>query len=809
MVAASLCSGALADIDSTVAATPNLEGESIPVNHFEGMWGSAGMPDRVAGDDRYATAVEIARRAGGGSLDGLSDLIVVSGESFADALVASGLSAFLDHCPGALTDSCGQTAILLTRARSLPAVTAQAIGLSGVSAANITIIGGEAVISQGVRNTIARAGGWDGAGENPSRRLAGADRYKTAAAVADHVLELSVTTGLPQSFDTVVIATGDDFPDALSAGVLAYRFGHLLLLTPSSAADSSVMDVIGRLGTRCVIGVGGPAALPEKVLDDIIATTQPGGGSCPQRRFAGEDRYATAVEVAERVRQAIDPPGSEIGVVLASGVVFADALAATTLARREIVLLTGSRQVAAATRSWVMNRSSLIEHMTVVGGPVAISDRVAFEANNPQPSPVSTGSTSRPPLLRAPGEADHDRCRIPQVPQDRNGYLGRHSTAFPLVVENLRPDQHVRLAVIPVDWSDFPGDPADLPRKYEHVKTFMRYYEAASEGHLSFDAQWPETWYRLPDSIGDYPQPEMSDFNTKLAQDSIDIVDPQIDFSAIDIVVLIFPDFPPILTTNTDYAFGSTQNFNRYDGPEPRRTTSAEGVVRNYIGGGNFFDHRLRPVWSYYVHEAAHTFNLADWYMREANMGVPEYGEDLTYSIGPLNAWGVMSSQDGPSRTFVAWTRWLAGWLEDDQVACFEKSGILEHGAFDVELVALDVDAEGDKAVIIRTGPHRGVVVESRRPVFPDHDLVYYEIVGRSPQGLIVYEVDATKGNADGTLSLVPPQGQTMLPLQLTGRVGNEVVDALYNPGAVGVVDGLRIELVHSGERDLVRIGPA
>jgi hypothetical protein len=174
--------------------------------------------------------------------------------------------------------------------------------------------------------------------------------------------------------------------------------------------------------------------------------------------------------------------------------------------------------------------------------------------------------------------------------------------------------------------------------------------------------------------------------------------------------------------------------------------------------------------------------------------------------VGPLSNWGAMSTQDGPSRTLVAWTRWLAGWLDDERVACFDVEQIQDHGSFDIELVPLDIQAAGHKAVIVRTGEHSGFVIESRRPLFPDHDLVYYETLGRDPYGVIVYRVDATKGNADGTLIAMPPDGQDLIPIQFSGRMDNRVVDALYNVGATGVVDGVRIELVHSGARDVVRL---
>jgi len=248
-------------------------------------------------------------------------------------------------------------------------------------------------------------------------------------------------------------------------------------------------------------------------------------------------------------------------------------------------------------------------------------------------------------------------------------------------------------------------------------------------------------------------------------------------------------------------------------GPADERWVSSdEGWVRNYMGGGMFFEHPLRPVWSYYFHEAAHMFDIPDWYIHEANavlgtQHVPEVTFD--WDGGPLNVWGVMSTQDGPSRTFVAWSRWLFGWLGDDQVDCYTIEQVQQHGSFDTELVALDIYEPGTKAIIIRTGDYSGFLIESRRPVFPDDYIAIWETVGRDPYGLIVYEIDATKGDGDGTLSLVTPDGHDFKDLLRSGgtdRYHLKAIDALFNVGNTATVQGVKIELLFTGDRDVVRI---
>jgi hypothetical protein len=168
-----------------------------------------------------------------------------------------------------------------------------------------------------------------------------------------------------------------------------------------------------------------------------------------------------------------------------------------------------------------------------------------------------------------------------------------------------------------------------------------------------------------------------------------------------------------------------------------------------------------------------------------------------------------MSTQDGPSRTFVAWTRWLLGWLEDEQVDCYTIEQVQQHGSFDTELVALDIYEPGTKAIIIRTDEYCGLLIESRRPVFPDDYLAVWEAVGRDPYGLIVYEIDATKRDGTGTLIAVTPDGHDFKHMQLHGRQQPKLVDALFNVGNTATVQGVEIELLFTGDRDFVRISTA
>lgn len=704
---------------------------------------------RLGGLDRFETAALVAEEVVNQGLGG-SNVILASGLNYPDALVG-----------GAWVDP---SVVLLTKRDEIPTSIMKILADDSVS--SVRIIGGTAVISVGVENEVRALG-------KTVERLAGPTRYETSLEVFKAATQAGKSSSL-------WIASGVDFPDQLVAVSAARRVsGAVVIVPPWKAIDSRTASILrsGLQQSATIHVVDSARALESVTLD----------GFRVERHV--NDPYSNSVALQA---------GSNEKTYVASGENWPDALAASRLVTENSRLLL-SRSTCSP-KPIVPEVSTSLDNgkATLIGGPVAIGTSETLRTSCPVgPAPVSIA---------------RDECRIPQAPLPPNSVDSRHSTAFPLNEENHPTTGLMRILVIPVDWVNHQGTLENLRSEQQQVWLFTEVYSKMSEGRIRFQTTFPNQWYRLPEPVENYPQEYTSDFNTKLAQHSVDLVDPFVDFSNVDLVILVFPDDPPVpVTKMLDAGFGSTQNFNNYvtpgsNGPmDWRAVFSDEGFVRNYVGGGQYFDHPLRPAWTYYAHEVGHVINLPDWYLREANYG-PEFEAQKEYATGPMSHWDVMSSQDGPSRTFSSWTRWLLGWLGDDRVLCLDKESIQRSGSFDVELLPLDLYTTGTKTIIIRTGEYDGLVIESRRPVFPDHDLVWWRQVNREPYGLIVYRVDATKGNSRGTLSIVPPNGQGVAIVNVSDRFDPRLIDGLYNLGAVGVVDDLQIQLVRSGDRDTVRI---
>ncbi|MDS8744563.1 cell wall-binding repeat-containing protein, partial [Streptococcus pneumoniae] len=99
--------------------------------------------------------------------------------------------------------------------------------------------------------------------EDNSYRFAGSDRYQTSLEVSQDWPDNSV--------ETVVVATGGDFPDALAATPLAGAHFSPLLLTKKDSLPAGFAAELKRLGAKNVILVGGTGAISEKVQKEISA----------------------------------------------------------------------------------------------------------------------------------------------------------------------------------------------------------------------------------------------------------------------------------------------------------------------------------------------------------------------------------------------------------------------------------------------------------------------------------------------------------------------------------------------------------
>lgn len=295
-----------------------------------------GVPASLAGDDRIGTALAIADAdflpVGEAPVDE-DDLripaegaVLVSAWAFPDGVVAGPL-AFETNSP-----------LLLTRFDHLDERVIDGLERLVPEGSDVYLIGGEMVLTAEVEAEVADLG------YNPVR-LAGDNRYETAVVVASEGL------GNP---DSVLVATGLDFADPLTAGVIASRTGAAVLLTQGDQVPEVLEDYLVVNPEIDLLAVGGPAAAALPAADSVV----------------GANRFETATLLAE----VLPPTGDMVG--LSTGFEFADALAATAYtARRDgVMLLTQVNSVPLFTADYLAEAE--IDTVQVFGGLLAVSDAV-------------------------------------------------------------------------------------------------------------------------------------------------------------------------------------------------------------------------------------------------------------------------------------------------------------------------------------------------------------------------------------------------------------------------------------------------
>jgi putative cell wall-binding protein len=197
---------------------------------------------RLAGSDRYATSVAVAKEVGRLSTTGHPEFIfATTGLNFPDGLAAGATAA-------------GYAApVVLTKDSALPSVVKSYLTTEQAAGADVLAVGGA---------TAKAPFRWSGT-------LAGKDRYETAALIARAFwADPSSTDDDPTA---VGLATGENWPDALAGGALMATTGPLVLSKQSSlpAATRAAATEIVRSASPSTVQVGFLLGGPTVVTDSV------------------------------------------------------------------------------------------------------------------------------------------------------------------------------------------------------------------------------------------------------------------------------------------------------------------------------------------------------------------------------------------------------------------------------------------------------------------------------------------------------------------------------------------------------------
>lgn len=282
--------------------------------------------------------VAYADYAGKVSLPWSDTAVLVRDDDYPDALVAGPLAANYN------------APILMTPTKQVPRRVVDALRTHGFT--KVILVGNPGAISAGAASQLQNAG-------FQVQRLGGQDRYRTAGAVADHLL---AARGRDKS--DVYLATGVDYPDALSASSAAIKNVGVVLLTPRRTVDGTSQGWMNSAKAAKVVAVGGPAVAAAERSVHL------------DEKQVGVDRY----ETAEKVASAYFPPNPG-RIAVATGKDFPDATLAASLTARTgspLVLTRPDTLTKPTTQFLTRNRAS-VRKVDVVGGKAAVTEKVRGE----------------------------------------------------------------------------------------------------------------------------------------------------------------------------------------------------------------------------------------------------------------------------------------------------------------------------------------------------------------------------------------------------------------------------------------------
>jgi len=222
--------------------------------------------NRLSGQTRFETAKVIAEHYGNGKV---KNVILSTGNGFTDALSASVL-AHEKEAPILLVDSS------VDSSKDTFDYVIQHLDSTGT----VFIVGGCGIIGTEFETKL------NDLGFKSVVRIAGMDRYGTSYKIASSLKDLTVST--------VVISSGEQYPDALSISSIAANKGWPILLSPYDALPQEMKSFLLERKPSKVYITGGVVAILDNVKSEICSLLP----QASVERLSGQSRFDTNVSMA-------------------------------------------------------------------------------------------------------------------------------------------------------------------------------------------------------------------------------------------------------------------------------------------------------------------------------------------------------------------------------------------------------------------------------------------------------------------------------------------------------------------------------
>lgn len=285
--------------------------------------------NRMWGSNRYDTSAKICEEGWTKS----DYVVIASGENFPDSLSATPLAKKYN------------APILLNTHKSLlPQVSSQ---IDRLQAKHAILVGGLGSLSSEIEVAV-KAKGLD------TVRLSGATRYDTSISIANQV----------GNNGEIIITTGTDFSDGLSAAPMAAKDGIPIILVPKDTVPDAVKNYLvdNQITKTIVLG-------DTDVISNNVANQFPG-----VQRITGKNKFERNINIINEFSNGIDFSK----VCIASGDNFPDALSGTAYCalNSEPIVLVSNKGVPPVTKSFITSKLETITKVDVLGGQASVGDSI-------------------------------------------------------------------------------------------------------------------------------------------------------------------------------------------------------------------------------------------------------------------------------------------------------------------------------------------------------------------------------------------------------------------------------------------------
>ena len=373
-------------------------------------------------------------------------------------------------------------------------------------------------------------------------------------------------------------------------------------------------------------------------------------------------------------------------------------------------------------------------------------------------------------------------CKLTHGQRD-GGQIAFSTAINPQVVLNKRAN----IQVIPIEFIDFPSSGSVLSENGKYFDYLKNGFYNLSDGQVKIDFRIPTNYFKINKKIASYDTGKRYDRGggvwnwaymdmNAMFKDIVDTVDPQIDFSNLDLVFFVVPP-----STNNDYISHG------FPAPYPQLRT-AEGFIPYW-----YFSPPMSEVdkKSWYgvepflhLHEIMHGWNKLDDHYGDGEFGRKD-GDSGT------GMWGIMS---GMLTDFLFWDKWISFMVSDEQVRCANPASTSTHWLHPSSNFGIT-----EKLLVIPIDSKKVLVVESMRAAGFNLKLPL------KSEGALVYLVDISKTEHGRGINVLKPDGRSST-LNSNFVLGN----AAMKVGESITTNGIKVSVIESGTfGDIIKVEKA